>query len=78
MTVKYLLNGKLAKYPKNKENENEQDNIGYYFINKTPWQSKMSNAKPKCVTWKSIKNFEAYSLLFYKVIITAQVKMAEL
>ena len=23
MTVKYLLNGKLAKYPKNKENKNE-------------------------------------------------------
>ena len=37
MTVKYLLNGTLAKYPKNKENENEQDNIGYYFINKTSW-----------------------------------------
>ena len=35
MTVKYLLNGKLAKYSKNKENKNEQDNIGYYFINKT-------------------------------------------
>ena len=34
MTVKYLLNGKLAKYPKNKENENEQDNIGFYSLTK--------------------------------------------
>ena len=32
--LKYLLNNKLAKYPKRNENENEPKNIGYYCINK--------------------------------------------
>ena len=33
--LKYLLNNKLAKYPKRNENENELKNIGYYYcINK--------------------------------------------
>ena len=32
--LKYLLNDKLAKYPKSKENKIKADNIGYHFINK--------------------------------------------
>ena len=31
---KYLLNNKLAKYPKCNENKNEPTNISYYSINK--------------------------------------------
>ena len=42
--LKYLLNNKLAKYPKRNENENEPKNIGYYYcINKnvkTEWNVK--------------------------------------
>ena len=33
--LKYLLNNKLAKYPKSNENKNEPENIGYYSINKS-------------------------------------------
>ena len=31
---KYLLNNKLAKYPKSNKNKNEPTNISYYSINK--------------------------------------------
>ena len=32
--LKYLLNNKLAKYPKSNKNKNEPKNKGYYSINK--------------------------------------------
>ena len=32
--LKYLLNNKLAKYPKSNKNKNKPKNIGYYSINK--------------------------------------------
>ena len=43
--LKYLLNNKLAKYPKSNENKNEPKNIGYYSINKNVMAAKcqMSN-----------------------------------